>query len=130
MESGRLGELVQQGDGNWPNTFRSGSLIPAVDYLRALRLRRRLQEEMAGVFREVDLYVTVPFSGPGLAYTNLTGHPALIARCGVDGRRPLSIEFVGNLFAEAEMLRTALAFERAMGRAAWPDPAALPETPP
>jgi Asp-tRNA(Asn)/Glu-tRNA(Gln) amidotransferase A subunit family amidase len=112
-ESGRLNQLARQGDGAWPNTFRVGSTIPAVDYLQALRVRRLLQREMEQALKDVDVYVTVPFAGPNLVYTNLTGHPTLITRCGFANGLPVSVEFVGNLFREAELLRVAFAYEQA-----------------
>ena len=111
--SGKLDELAQQQDGSWPNTFRIGSTIPASDYLQAMRLRTRLQQEMAETFKDIDCYVTVPFHGPTLVYTNLTGHPTLVTRCGMADGAPQSIEFVGNLYNEAAILRLGLAYERA-----------------
>lgn len=111
--SGKLDDLAQQQDGSWPNTFRIGSTIPASDYLQAMRLRTRLQQEMAATFQDIDCYVTVPFHGPTLVYTNLTGHPTLITRCGMIDGAPQSIEFVGNLYNEAAILRLGLAYERA-----------------
>lgn len=114
-ESGELSLLARQGEGSWPNTFRVGSTVPAVDYLQALRVRRQLQEEMARALADVDLYVTVPFAGPTLAYTNLTGHPSLILRCGMLDGLPQSLEIIGGLYQEAAMLRVGLAYEQATG---------------
>lgn len=111
--SGRLKELVQQDGNSWPNTFRVGSLIPAADYLRAMQVRTMLQQEMARTFTEIDLYVTIPFLGPTLAFTNLTGHPTLVTRCGMHNGLPKSIEFVGNLYREDAICCVAHAFERA-----------------
>ncbi len=120
-ESGQLELLERQNEGAWPNTFRVGSTIPAVDYLQALRVRRQLQREMAKTFEEHDLYVTVPHAGPSLAYTNLTGHPSLITRCGMVDGLPQSIEFIGNLYREDAILRVALAYEQATGwHGQWP----------
>ncbi len=120
--SGKLDELAQQEDGSWPNTFRIGSTIPASDYLQAMRLRTRLQQEMAATFKDIDCYVTVPFHGPTLVYTNLTGHPTLVTRCGLVDGVPQSIEFVGNLYNEAAILRLGLAYERATNwHKQWPD---------
>jgi len=81
-----------------------------VDYLQALRLRRRLQTEMAAALRDVDLYVTVPFAGPSLAYTNLTGHPSLILRCGMLDGLPQSLELIGGLYRDYALLRVGLAY--------------------
>ncbi|HEU4754088.1 MAG TPA: amidase family protein, partial [Armatimonadota bacterium] len=112
-ESGRLNQLAGQRDGSWPNTFRLGSTIPAADYLQAARARSLLQREMAEALKDVDVYVTVPFAGRTLAYTNLTGHPSLITRCGMQDGRPASVEFIGGLFQEAALLRVGHAYEQA-----------------
>jgi Asp-tRNA(Asn)/Glu-tRNA(Gln) amidotransferase A subunit family amidase len=125
-QSGGLAQLAQQGDNNWPNIFRVGSMIPAADYIHALRLRTRLQEEMDAALGDLDCYITIPFSGPTLLYTNLTGHPTLVTRCGSRGGLPQSIEFVGGLYKEAEILRLGLAFEKATKwHTQWPDMATV-----
>jgi Asp-tRNA(Asn)/Glu-tRNA(Gln) amidotransferase A subunit family amidase len=111
LESGRIRELAQQEEGSWPNTFRVGSTIPASDYLRAMQVRAQLMREMHDALRDVDLYVTIPYVGPTIAFTNLTGHPSLITRCGIRDDRPRMIEFVGNLYREDAILRLAHAFE-------------------
>ncbi len=119
--------LAQQNLNSWPNIFRVSSTVPAADYLQALRVRRRLQEEMAEALKEVDCYVTVPFAGPTLSYTNLTGHPTLVTRCGMAGAAPQSIEFVGGLYQEAAILRLALAYEQATDwHKQWPDTEKIP----
>jgi Asp-tRNA(Asn)/Glu-tRNA(Gln) amidotransferase A subunit family amidase len=127
---GRLHELVQQQSGSWPNSFRVGSTIPAADYLRAQQARRMLMREMADTtFRDIDCYVTLPYAGPTLAFTNLTGHPSLITRCGAtsDGL-PLMIEFIGNLYREDAIVRLALAYEQATTwQEKWPDTEKIPE---
>ena len=131
VNSGRIRELVQQDDGSWPNTFRVGSTIPAADYLRVMRLRTMLMREMADAMKDVDCYVTVPYAGPTLAFTNLTGHPSLIARCGLHDGRPKMIEFIGNLYREDAILRLGLAYEVSTEwTAAHPAVDQLPEKPP
>jgi Asp-tRNA(Asn)/Glu-tRNA(Gln) amidotransferase A subunit family amidase len=121
VNSPAIDELVQQDGGSWPNVFRAGSMIPAADYLRAQQLRARLQHEMADAMSGVDLFVTPPFVGPQSAYTNLTGHPSLVTRCGFVGDRPRSIEFIGRLFREDQLLQFAHAFELATAaQTRWP----------
>ncbi len=131
-EQGGLPELVQQGENSWPNTFRTASLVSAVDYLQAQRLRRYLQLEMAKALQGIDVYVTPAGSGPSILYTNLTGHPTLSTRCGMsESGRPISVEFTGNLFREDAILRLAHAYERATPwHSRWPDTEKLPEAPP
>ena len=109
----QLSELSAQDDGAWPNTFRAASTIPAADYLQALRARRRLQEEMAETFRDVDVFITPPFAGQTLFYTNLTGYPTVVTRCGMLEGKPKMVEFIGGLYNEAAALRLAHAYEQA-----------------
>ncbi|MFN3649683.1 MAG: amidase [Armatimonadota bacterium] len=126
-ETGGTDLLARQADGSWPNTFRTGATIPAVDYLQALRVRRQLQRDVAKALEEVDLYVTVPFAGPSLVYTNLTGHPELVTRCGMLDGKPESISFVGALYREDAILRVAHAFERATPwHRQWPNTEKIP----
>jgi Asp-tRNA(Asn)/Glu-tRNA(Gln) amidotransferase A subunit family amidase len=80
--------------------------------------------------KDVDLYVTVPFAGPTLAFTNLTGHPSLVTRCGMQDGRPKMIEFIGNLYREDAILRVGFEYEQATG---WqthrPEVERIPEKP-
>lgn len=112
VESGKVRELVQQGEGAWPNSFRCGSLIPASDYLRAMQVRTQLMRAMHEVMKDVDVYVTVPYSGPTIAYTNTTGHPSLVTRCGLVDERPVLIELIAQPYREDAALRLAFAYER------------------
>jgi Asp-tRNA(Asn)/Glu-tRNA(Gln) amidotransferase A subunit family amidase len=119
--SGRAALLEGQGEGNWPNSFRVGSTVPAVDYLQIMRVRRQLQQAVAEALRDVDVYVTVPFTGPTLFYTNFTGYPSVVTRCGMRDGKPQSVEFIGGLYREAAALRVAHAYEQAtQWRHQWP----------
>ena len=121
VDANRLNELVQQGEGDWPNIFRRASLFPAVDYLRAQRLRRRYMREMAEAMNGVDVFVTVPRLGPNLALTNLTGHPCCLVRLAVVDDLPLQIEFVGRPYGEDKLLTVASRFEATVtAREEWP----------
>lgn len=130
LADGRMAELAQQGEWNWPNLLRVGAMIPAADYLQAQRVRRHLQAAMASALADVDVYVSVPFGGTSLRYTNLSGQPTLITRCGKTNEgMPLMIEFTGSLLREDAALRIAHAYEQATAfHRDWP--ASLPETPP
>lgn len=121
VNSPLIDELVQKDAGSWPNVFRAGSMIPASDYLRAQQLRTRLMHDISSAMREVDVFVTLPFVGPQSAYTNLTGHPSLATRCGFVADRPKTIEFIGQLYREDQLLQLGHAFERAVGvNQRWP----------
>jgi len=113
---GQVRTLRGQGAGDWPNSFRSSRLIPAVEYIRAHRVRTLLVEKFEKFMADWDVIV-VPGSGP-LTTTNLTGNPQVVVRCGyTEGttmRTPWSmLGFLGKIYDEGSPLRLALAFEQA-----------------
>ncbi|MEW5930533.1 MAG: amidase [Gemmatimonadota bacterium] len=111
--SGRDDELTAQGPGDWPNTFRTARLIPAVDYINANRVRTLAMRAWGELFGGVDV-VVAPTSGTQLVATNLTGHPAVILPSGFrDDGTPVSITFLGGLFEEGRLLAAAGAYQRA-----------------
>ncbi|NLH98399.1 MAG: amidase [Chthonomonadales bacterium] len=119
IAQGKLADLAQQGPNNWPNIFRVGTTVAGVDYIAMMQLRAQLQREMAAAMADFDCYVTPPYAT--LVLTNLTGHPTLITRAGMDGRKPIMIEFTGQLYREDAILRVGHVFERAMGTpGGWP----------
>ena len=103
--SGRDDLLVRQDESAWPNSFRVSRLIPAVEYLRANRLRTLLMLDMNEVMSKVDLYVHPTYADNTLPITNLTGHPSVIAPGGFrENGTPRSISFTGQLYDEARLL--------------------------
>jgi Asp-tRNA(Asn)/Glu-tRNA(Gln) amidotransferase A subunit family amidase len=106
---------ITEGLNTWPATFREGQFVPAVEYLRANRLRTLLMQEMAKVFEKVDLYV----GGNDLLITNLTGHPSTVMPNGFtktgDTETPRAITFTGKLFGETELLAVSHAYQKATG---------------
>jgi Asp-tRNA(Asn)/Glu-tRNA(Gln) amidotransferase A subunit family amidase len=112
VNSKLIDELVQQDEGSWPNVFRAGTTIPASDYLRAQQVRAMLQRDMHDAMRDIDLFLTIPFVGPQSSYTNLTGHPSVVTRCGFVDDRPKMIEIIGQLYREDQILLLAHALER------------------
>jgi len=114
--SDRDKELVQQGKGDWANTFRTARFIPAVDYVNANRLRSVAMQKWDELFRTVDVIVT-PTSAANLSQlvaTNLTGHPAVIVPNGFrDDGTPVSLTFLGPLFEEGKLLAVAHAYQQA-----------------
>jgi Asp-tRNA(Asn)/Glu-tRNA(Gln) amidotransferase A subunit family amidase len=114
VRSGRVKDMVRQTKDAWPNYFRLGQLVPAVEYLRANRLRTLLLRHTEEKLREVDLFVAPTFAGDALLLTNLTGHPAVVVPNGFrqDGT-PGSITFTGRLHGEADILQVAHAYQEA-----------------
>ena len=116
--SDRDKELVQQGKGDWPNSFRTSRFIPAVDYVNANRLRSIAIQKWDDLMKTVDVIVT-PTGAANLSQlvaTNLTGHPAVILPNGFrDDGTPVSLTFLGGLFEEAKVLAVARAYQDATG---------------
>lgn len=112
---GRVKTMVRQTADAWPNVFRQGRLIPAVDYLRAQRARTVLMRETEERLAGVDLFVAPTYGGRSLLLTNLTGHPCVVVPNGFrlsDGT-PTSLTFTGRLRGEADLLFVADLFQRA-----------------
>jgi Asp-tRNA(Asn)/Glu-tRNA(Gln) amidotransferase A subunit family amidase len=100
---------------SWPRSFRQAEFVPAVEYLRAARVRTLLMRAMARLMDTVDLYV----GGNDLSLTNLTGHPTVVVPDGTrerNGREvPGSITLTGRLFDESTLLAVAHAFQQSRG---------------
>jgi Asp-tRNA(Asn)/Glu-tRNA(Gln) amidotransferase A subunit family amidase len=114
--SGRDSELVQQGPGDWANTFRVARFIPAVDYINANRWRARAIEAWDLLFQDVDVIVSPTFASglQQLVATNLTGHPAVILPNGfTENGTPVSLTFLAGLFQESALLAAAHAYQTA-----------------
>ncbi len=107
---GRVTTLRSQGAGDWPNSFRTSRVIPAVEYIRAQRARTLLQQQMDEFMKNWDVLV-VPQGTATLTITNLTGHPQIAVPCGFIDKAPQSIIFTGRLYEEGAPLRVAHAFE-------------------
>jgi Asp-tRNA(Asn)/Glu-tRNA(Gln) amidotransferase A subunit family amidase len=115
--SGRDDTLVRQVEQAWPNVFRQGQMIPAVEYIRANRIRTLILRQMETLFEEIDVYVCPSFGGDNLLLTNLTGHPSVVLPNGFrssDGT-PTSITFLGRLFGESGLLAVADRYQKETG---------------
>ncbi len=129
--SGRDDELVRQVADAWPNEFRQGQLIPAVEYVRANRIRTLVMREMERMMSTVDVYVAPTFGGGNLLLTNLTGHPAAVLPHGFQPEHgtPTSITFTGRLYGESELLAVARAYQQATDYHLQRPPLAKPNEP-
>ena len=112
--SGRDDLLVRQIKNAWPNSFRQGQLIPAVEYLRASRIRTLVMAAMEEALGDLDVYVCPSFGGSNLLLTNLTGHPCVVVPNGfTSAGAPASITFMGRLWRDEEALALAHAYQEA-----------------
>jgi Asp-tRNA(Asn)/Glu-tRNA(Gln) amidotransferase A subunit family amidase len=122
----------------WPNIFRQSRFLSAVDFVQTDRLRRKVANEMARVFSQVDLLLVPSLRDEMLTITNFTGHPSLTMRAGFievaeartdwapDPSRPLpkfspprrvphGVTLIGRLFEEGTVGQAGLALEKAFG---------------
>jgi Asp-tRNA(Asn)/Glu-tRNA(Gln) amidotransferase A subunit family amidase len=130
-------QLKMQVPDAWPNIFRQARFLSAVDIVQADRMRRRVAEEMARVFRTVDVLMVPSLRDEMLTITNFTGHPSLTLRTGFvevgqarsdwapdpahpmprfspPRRVPHGVTLIGKLFDEGTIGRAGIALERAL----------------
>src|SRR5271157_4941331 len=135
---GGLKDLKAQVPDAWPNLFRQARFLSAVDFVQADRFRRRVAQEMARVFSQVDLLLVPSLRDEMLTIANFTGHPSLTLRAGFvevsearsdwapDPAHPLprfapprrvphGITLIGKLFDEGVLASAGLALERSFG---------------
>jgi Asp-tRNA(Asn)/Glu-tRNA(Gln) amidotransferase A subunit family amidase len=129
-------QLKVQTPDAWPNLFRQARFLSAVDFVQADRFRRKVAEEMARIFSQVDLLLVPSLRDEMLTISNNTGHPSLTMRAGFvqvsearsdwapDPKNPLpkfspprraphGITLIGRLFEEGTLGRAGIALERA-----------------
>ncbi len=131
---GRANQLKVQVPDAWPNLFRQARFLSAVDFVQADRLRRKVAQEMARLFTEVDVLLVPSLRGEMLTISNNTGHPSLTLRTGsvqVSEARsdwapdpakpnpkfatprtvPHGVTLIGKLFDEGTLASVGLALE-------------------
>src|SRR5258707_7341934 len=134
--SGGMNQLKAQVPDAWPNIFREARFLSAVDFVQADRFRRKVAEEMARIFSQVDVLLVPSLRDEMLTATNNTGQPSLTLRAGFlevgearsdwapDPNHPLpkfspprrvphGITLIGRLFEEGTLGLAGIALERA-----------------
>jgi Asp-tRNA(Asn)/Glu-tRNA(Gln) amidotransferase A subunit family amidase len=120
----------------WPNIFRQARFLSAVDFVQSDRFRRKVAQQMAEIFKHVDVLLVPSLRDEMLTLTNFTGHPSLTLRAGFvevsearsdwapDPKHPLpkfspprrvpyGVTFIGQLFDEGLLGRIGVSMERA-----------------
>lgn len=133
-----IDQLKVQTPDAWPNIFRQSRFLSAVDFVQADRFRRKVAEEMARLFSQVDLLLVPSLRDEMLTISNHTGHPSLTLRTGFvevgearsdwapDPSRPLpkfspprrvphGVTLIGRHFEEGLLGQAGMALERAFG---------------
>ncbi len=128
-------QLNMQVPDAWPNSFRQARFLSAVDFVQTDRFRRKVANEMGGLFSKVDLLLVPSLRDDMLTITNATGHPSLTLRAGFievsesrsdwapdparppvkfspPRRVPHGITLIGRLFDEGKLGSAGLALER------------------
>jgi aspartyl-tRNA(Asn)/glutamyl-tRNA(Gln) amidotransferase subunit A len=111
--------------------------LPAKDYLKAMRIRRLIQEEVSKLFAQYDVLLApgraniatkidqridqappgmpTPPADPGfreiVQMGNLAGLPALVLPCGMAENMPVAIQLVGVPFSENLLLSVGREFQ-------------------
>jgi Asp-tRNA(Asn)/Glu-tRNA(Gln) amidotransferase A subunit family amidase len=139
--SNGVDQLKVQTPDAWPNLFRQARFLSAVDFVQTDRLRRKVAQEMARIFSQVDLLLVPSLRDEMLTISNQTGHPSLTLRAGFvevseartdwapDPKNPLpkfspprrvphGVTLIGRLFEEGTLCRVGIALERAFAVAA------------
>ena len=114
VRAGRVGELAGKGPNDRANQLRFSRFIPAVEYIRAQRVRTLLGEDLERIMARFDVIVS-PATSSSVTTTNLTGHPAVTVNAGLASGLPVGLMFTGRLYDEATLVGAALAYERARG---------------
>jgi aspartyl-tRNA(Asn)/glutamyl-tRNA(Gln) amidotransferase subunit A len=131
----RSGQVDQLADPSQIAGLKASLDVPAVDYLRAMRVRTLVQEAFRTLFLDVDMLLTparldtapnasepldLPRTGPtpssrGLSSLipagNLAGLPALSLPCGFANNLPIGISLVARPFYEHQILAAGAAFQ-------------------
>jgi Asp-tRNA(Asn)/Glu-tRNA(Gln) amidotransferase A subunit family amidase len=136
--SRKVDQLKAQVPDAWPNLFRQARFLSAVDFVQADRFRRKVAEEMARVFSQVDLLLVPSLRDEMLTITNFTGQPSLTLLAGFvevaqarsdwapDPNKPLptfnpprrvphGVTLIGRLFEEGTLCTAGITMERAFG---------------
>jgi len=135
IKSGKVDELADQ---RQIAGLKAGLEIPARDYLRAMRIRRILMQEIAKMFIDVDLLLAPSRPSPATKITdpldrrlnpslnpppkssgmtalipagNLAGLPAIGLPCGFADKLPVAIQLVGQPFSENVLVSVGKAFQ-------------------
>jgi Asp-tRNA(Asn)/Glu-tRNA(Gln) amidotransferase A subunit family amidase len=114
VRAGRVGELTGKGPNDRANQLRVSRFIPAVEYIRAQRVRALLGEQMEDVMAACDVFLT-PSTSNSVTAANLTGHPGVTVNAGFASGLPVGLMATGRLYDEGTLLAFARGFESARG---------------
>jgi aspartyl-tRNA(Asn)/glutamyl-tRNA(Gln) amidotransferase subunit A len=133
IASGKVNDLADQSQ---IAGLKAALEVPAKEYLKAMRIRRLIQEEISKMFGQVDALIAPGRTGtapkadqnldgptpppaqpldPGFGAIvpagNLAGLPALVLPCGFAENLPVSLQLVGVPFSENTLLAIGREFQ-------------------
>jgi Asp-tRNA(Asn)/Glu-tRNA(Gln) amidotransferase A subunit family amidase len=109
--------LTRQDDDAWPTLLRAARFVSGADYLQAQRLQRRIRDELAARFDEVDLIVGSALHHDAMSFGNAAGAPVVTLPVGRDdaGATLGSVALMARPFFEHRAIAAGIALERADG---------------
>ena len=131
----RSGKVDQLADAAQIAGLKANLELPAVEYLRAMRVRTLVQEAFRTLFLDIDMLLVparlniapgasealdAPRTGPTpssrglngiIPAGNLAGLPAISLPCGFSSGLPIAISFVGRPFYENQLIAAGTAFQ-------------------
>jgi aspartyl-tRNA(Asn)/glutamyl-tRNA(Gln) amidotransferase subunit A len=129
----RNGQIDQLADSAQAASLKAAIDIPAIDYLKAMRIRGQLREAFRRLFYDVDMLLAPARTAPAPLATaslgggrmspaargqndiipagNLAGLPAISLPCGFAGNLPVGISFVGRPFFDNQIIGIGSAFQ-------------------
>jgi len=130
------GQVDQLADAVQIAGLKASLELPALDYLKAMRLRRLIQEEFRKLYTQVDVLLAPGRPGPAtkidepldrggfqppagtpsglqgiIQAGNLAGLPALVLPCGFADNLPVAFQLVGAPFSENVLLAIGREFQ-------------------
>lgn len=115
VRSGGINEMADKGVNGRANQLRAARFIPAVDYIRAQRVRTLLLQQVSALFSGPNGLHSflAPSTSDSVTACNLTGHPAITIPAGFVDGLPIGLMATGPLYKEERVLEAAAAFEAA-----------------
>ena len=126
IASGKVDELADEAQ---IGGLKASRETLATDYLRAMRLRRVVQQQFREMFYDIDMWLGPsrsniankisepldagrgPSASPVIPAVNLAGLPALSIPCGLVSNMPIGISFMGQPFGENNLIAAGKAFQ-------------------
>jgi aspartyl-tRNA(Asn)/glutamyl-tRNA(Gln) amidotransferase subunit A len=133
IASGKVNELA---DAPQVAGLKASQDVAAKDYLKAMRIRRMIQQEFSKLFADMDVLVAPGRSGPAVKVDqsldapgpqlpastppgfqgiipagNLAGLPALVLPCGFADKMPVALQLVGVPFSENLLIAVGREFQ-------------------